>query len=76
MALTSIELTELKARLKSTKNARDSGVLSVRHGDTSTQYRSLAEMNSIIADMTAQIAAAEGTTSRGPRYIRQRTRGY
>ena len=33
---------------------RTSGVLMVRHGDTTTQFRTLAEMDSILADLQAR----------------------
>lgn len=49
--------------LVETRTARDSGVLSVRHGETSTQFRSLSEMDKIIAKMERRKAnAADGTT--------------
>jgi superfamily I DNA and RNA helicase len=48
---------QLEARLEALKRSRDTGVLVVSHGDTSTTYRSLREMNSIIDDLEAEIAA-------------------
>lgn len=43
-----------------------SGVLTVRHGETLTQYRSLAEMERILASMEAEVA---GTTARPRRTV-------
>lgn len=57
-------LAQLQARLESLRKARDTGALSVHHGETSTTFRSLAEMNSIIADLEAQITVASGTGKR------------
>lgn len=48
-------------RLDAIIAARDSGALSVRHGETSTQFRSLEEMNEIIAKLERDIAAAATT---------------
>lgn len=66
---------EIEARIASIRAARDSGVLLVRHGEVSTQFRSLAEMNSIIADLQSQLAAALGTKRTRVNYIRQTSRG-
>lgn len=49
-------LTELAARLEAIRAARDSGVLSARHGDTSSTFRTLDEMDRIIASIEAEIA--------------------
>lgn len=70
------ELTEMQARLVSLKKARDSGTLDVRHGDTSVTYRSLKEINEIILALEGDIAGLAGTTStRGPKYIHQTSKG-
>ena len=68
--------SEIEARLTAIRKSRDAGVLIVRHGDTSTQFRSLSEMNSIISDLEAQLAVAQGTTPTRVRYIRQCGKGY
>jgi hypothetical protein len=57
-------LTELQAQLEQLKRARNSGVLSIRKGDDSTTFRSLAEMNQAIAALEGEIAQASGTTGR------------
>jgi hypothetical protein len=46
------------ARLDALQKAWASGVLTVRHGDTMTTFRTLAEMDSIIAGLKAEIAGA------------------
>ena len=55
-------LAELKSRRDSLDAALASGVLTLREGDKQVTYRSLAEMAGALADLDAQIAAAEGTT--------------
>jgi hypothetical protein len=42
-------------RLASIERARDSGVLTVRHGDTQTTFRTLAEMDEIIYRLRREI---------------------
>lgn len=66
---------EIEARIAQIRAARDSGVLSVRHGETSTQFRSLDEMNSIIADLQSQLATALGKRRQRVNYVRQVARG-
>ncbi len=66
---------ELQARIGALRKARDTGVLIVRHGETSTQFRSLAEIDSILADLEAQLAAAQGDVRSRVRYVRQDTKG-
>lgn len=51
------EATELAAL----KAARNSGVLTVKHGDTLTTYRSLSEIERIIAAIEASIGTTAGT---------------
>lgn len=63
---------ELQARLTSIKKARDSGVLLVRHGETTTQFRSLREMDKIIAELEGEIS---GATPRRVRYMYQKGKG-
>jgi predicted neutral ceramidase superfamily lipid hydrolase len=67
-------IAELGLRLEALKKARDSGVLTVKHGDTLVEYRSVNEILDAISALTAEINKANGL-SRGPRYIRQTSRG-
>lgn len=67
---------ELQARLDALEKARDAGVLMVRHGDTSTQFRTLDEMNRIIADLKRQINKLNGVIRSRVNYVRQGTKGY
>jgi hypothetical protein len=65
-------LEELEEMLYALKAAKFSGVLRVKHGETETLYRSMAEIDKAIADLLAEIAAlGTGTRSRII-YIRQR----
>lgn len=67
---------ELTARITAIRKARDSGALMVRHGDQQTQFRSLAEMNAIIASLENELAEVTGSRTRGPNYIIQKSKGY
>ena len=51
---------DLQARLEALKAARDSGVLRVRYGETDTTYRSLDEIDRIIAAIETDLARASG----------------
>ncbi len=64
-------------RLEALKRARDTGVLRVRHGDTSTTFRSLAEIDTIIHQLEGQVAvtAAPGGARTRIRYPIQFTKG-
>ena len=73
MALTA---TEIQARLTALYKARDSGALIVRHGDESTQFRSLAEIEKIIASLEGQLAAANGEPRKRVRYVEQPCKGF
>ena len=53
-------ISELEARLERLKKARASGVLSVRHGDTTTTYRSLDELTRAIGLVEQEIDQAGG----------------
>lgn len=55
--------------------ARDSGALIVRHGDTMTQFRSLSEMERIIAKLERRKAGANGTTRQRLFYPWQSSKG-
>lgn len=68
------DLDTLTAQLASLKKAQRSGTLSVRHGDTSVTYRSMAELILAINAVQKEINTLNGVT-RKPRYVEQRTRG-
>jgi len=61
-------MSDVATRLAALKAARDSGVLTVRHGDTSTTFRSLDEIERIIAVLETQV------NGRGIRTIRMQPR--
>lgn len=71
------DLPTLQASLRALRMARDSGVLMVRHGDTTTQFRSLAEIGQIIAELERKTAILLNgrQSTRRPRYIYQTTKG-
>lgn len=72
-----LNAAQIQARIDSLRTARDSGVLIVRHGDTSTQFRSLEEMSAIIADLEGQLGTVNGTVRRSRvSYIRQNTKAF
>lgn len=67
---------QIQAKLTALRGARDTGALTVRHGDTQTTFRSLPEMNAIIADLESQLATVQGTAPRKRvNYIRQKCKG-
>lgn len=71
-----IEVTEMKEMLDELVRARSSGVLVVKHGDTTTTYRSIAELERAISALEGDIAKAEGRRRRKVRTITQRSKGY
>lgn len=68
-------LEQLEEQLASLREAKASGALIVRHGDTQVTYRSMAELKEAIADLVTEVNKLNGV-SRGPRYVRQSKRGY
>lgn len=54
-------LVQLQARLEQLKAARDSGALTVRKGDDLVTYRSLTEIDEIIAALENQIGNFDST---------------
>jgi hypothetical protein len=66
---------QIQARIEAIRAARDSGVLLVRHGDTSTQFRTLDEMNAIIASLQTQLDALNGQKRRRVHYVIQCGKG-
>lgn len=67
--------SELEARIVAIRAARDSGVLIVRHGEEQTQFRSLKEMNEILADLEGDLATIQGKSRAKIRYVRQICKG-
>lgn len=65
----------LATELAALKKARNSGVLTVKHGETQTTYRSLTEIDRIIAKIEAEIAAEAGSTRSRVRYLHQAGKG-
>lgn len=74
MSDTSDDLAALNLSLAALKKARGSGVLVVRHGDTSVTYRSMDDINKAIAGVLSEIKALGGT-GRKPRYVVQHFKG-
>jgi hypothetical protein len=66
---------EIERRIAAIRKARDSGVLIVRHGDESTQFRSLDEMDRILAGLEGQLGTVTGTKKKRISYIRQDSKG-
>jgi hypothetical protein len=67
--------SQIQARIDAIRAARDAGVLMTRHGDTSTQFRSLAEMDKIISSLEAELASLQGVTKKRVHYIAQCGKG-
>lgn len=65
MAFTQTQIDALKAAIAS-------GILTVKHGDTLTTYRSLSEMRTALAMMEAEV----NTTTRPRRAVAQFGRGF
>ena len=68
-------LATLQARLEALDAAIASGVLTVKHGETLTTFRSMSEMLQARNLLLAQIAAAGGTTKTRVRYLYQSDKG-
>lgn len=65
----------ITTRLEKLKAARDTGVLTVKQGENLTTFRSLAEIERTIAQLEADLAAANGTPKRRVRYMYQSGKG-
>jgi peptidoglycan hydrolase CwlO-like protein len=50
-------------------------VLTVKHGETLTTFRSLAEIEATISKLESDLAAANGTSKRRVRYMYQSGKG-
>lgn len=68
-------IESLNARRAQIVKARDSGVLVIRHGDEQTTFRSLSEMDRIIAGLDQQIGALQGVKRKRVRYAYQSGKG-
>lgn len=68
-------MATLSEQITAIKTAMRSGALTVKHGDTLTTFRSLAEMKTILADMIAEQNAALGKTRNRVNYVKQCTKG-
>ena len=68
-------LATLQARLEALDAAIASGVLTVKHGDTLTTFRSMSDLLKARELILKQIAAAEGTTRTRIRYAYQSDKG-
>lgn len=55
MALSDAEKTAIRERIASLEAAIGSGILNVRHGDTSTTFQTLGEMRKAIEVLQAQL---------------------
>lgn len=66
-------LSQLQARREALAKAIESGALSVKHGEKTITYRTLAEMKRIRGDLDAEIAALSGA-KRKPKQHRVYTR--
>ena len=62
MAGSPLTLTQLQSQLTALQTAMGNGVLTVRHGDTSVQYRSIAEIRTAIGEVQQYIDAAGGNS--------------
>ena len=67
---------EIRDRIAKLDRAMASGVHTIRHGETTTIYRSLDEMRAARADLLAQLAGAEGRPRRRRvGYVHQSSKG-
>jgi hypothetical protein len=74
MALTQ---SQLEARIAELRQIRDSGVFMTRHGDTSNQFRTLAELNDILTSLEGELdALTEAAPKEKVRYIIQTGKGF
>lgn len=65
---------QIEAKIVILQNAIDSGVLSVRHGETSTTYKTTKEMENALVKLKRRLGALDGLRSR-VRYPWQRSKG-
>lgn len=72
MALTA---AQIQSRIDALEKARDSGVSMVRHGGTITQWRTVAELDNILAGLYARLDNTNGTTKPRVNYVQQNSKG-
>lgn len=70
------QLAALEAQLIKLKRMRASGVTAVRHGDTSTTFRSMNELSLAISQIESEIAGLTDTRRARVSYISQNSKGY
>lgn len=68
-------LATLQARLEALDAAIASGVLMVRHGETSTTFRSMKDLLAARAEIQKQIDILQGTARTRIRYAYQSDKG-
>jgi|TARA_R110000782_G_scaffold30776_1_gene76347 hypothetical protein len=67
---------EIRAKIASLQGAMFSGVLNVKHGETSTTFRSQAEIQSALRALESSLVSAEGgSRRRRGAYITQSGKG-
>ena len=67
---------EIRTRIDQLRQAIDSGVLTIQHGDTRTTYRSQAEMERALQALRRDLAVAEQRDRRRrPGYVYQSGKG-
>lgn len=65
----------IEARIESLKRALSSGVLMVKHGDTTTEYRSIADILTAIEYQLGLLSRLDSTPRTRVRYPIQLTKG-
>jgi len=68
-------VAELQARLDALRKARDSGALTVRHNETLTTYRTLNEINQIIAQLESEISGLGAKSRRRRKFVYESSKG-
>lgn len=68
-------VSDLQTRLTEIRKARDSGTLIVKHGESSVTFRSLSEMDQIIADLDGRLNGASSSPTRRTYGAYQRGKG-
>lgn len=62
-------LDELKAMRKALITAKNSGVLTITHGDKTIKHRTMDELQAALNDLNTEIAGLEGAPRRRVRYL-------
>ncbi len=71
-----VDAATIQTRIDAAEAALATGVLSVRHGDTSTTFRSESEIEKLIARLRKQLASLQGKTNTRVKYITQASKGF